>query len=91
MLPEKSIYAVEMRLKSILEAVAERIGCSEARRNAWRNWISEGARPTFGSQPPRQGGFTVPRFLGNEKTALPGCFFEEFSYENVNLYKRKIG
>ena len=25
-LPEKSIYAVEMRLKSILEAVAERIG-----------------------------------------------------------------
>ena len=32
-----------------------------------------------------------PRFLGNEKTALPGCFFEEFSYENVNLYKRKIG
>lgn len=31
-----------------------------------------------------------PRFLDNEKTALPGCFFEEFSYENVNLYKGKL-
>ncbi len=50
-LPEKSIYAVEMRLKSILEAVAERIGCFEAHRNAWRNWIFQGAPHTFGSQP----------------------------------------
>ena len=49
MLPEKSIYAVEMRLKSILEAFAERIGCFEAHRNAWRNWILEGAHRTFGS------------------------------------------
>ena len=80
-----------MRLKRILKAFAERILCHEAHRNVWRNWISEGAQPTFGSQPPRQGGFTASRFLGNEKTALPGCFFEEFSYENVNLYKRKIG
>ena len=31
-----------------------------------------------------------PRFLDNEKTALSGCFFEEFSYENVNLYKGKL-
>ena len=79
-----------MRLKRILEAFAERILCPEAHRNAWRNWISEGAQPTFGSQPPRQGGFTAPRFLDNEKTALSGCFFEEFSYENVNLYKGKL-
>ena len=53
-LPEKSIYAVEMRLKSILEAVAERIGCFEAHRNVWRNWILEGAHPTFGSQIPNR-------------------------------------
>ena len=33
-LPPKSIYAVEMRLKRILEAVAERIRCSEAHRNS---------------------------------------------------------
>ena len=26
----------------------------------------------------------------NEKTALADCFFEEFSYENVNLYKGKL-
>ena len=50
-LPEKSIYAVERRLKSILEAFAERIGCFEVHRNAWRNWILEGAHRTFGSQP----------------------------------------
>ena len=49
MLPEKSIYAVEMRLKRILEAFAERIGCFEAHRNAWCNWILEGAHRTFGS------------------------------------------
>ena len=50
MLPEKSIYAVEMRLKRILEAVAERICCPEAHRSVWRNWILEGAHRTFGSQ-----------------------------------------
>ena len=33
-LPEKSICAVEMRLKRILEAFAERICCPEAHRNA---------------------------------------------------------
>ena len=33
------LWATEMRLKSILEAVAERIGCFEAHRNVWRNWI----------------------------------------------------
>lgn len=32
--PEKSICAVEMRLKQILEAFAERICCPEAHRNA---------------------------------------------------------
>ncbi len=48
-LPPKSIYAVEMRLKQILEAVAERIRCPEAHRNVQRNWISEGAHRTFGS------------------------------------------
>ena len=40
--PPKSIYAVEMRLKRILEAVAERICCPEAHRSVWRNWILEG-------------------------------------------------
>ena len=29
-------------------------------------------------------------FFCNEKTALADCFFEEFSYENVNLYKGKL-
>ena len=29
-------------------------------------------------------------FSHNEKTALSDCFFEEFSYENVNLYKGKL-
>ena len=50
-LPEKSIYAVEMRLKSILEAFAERIGCSGAHRSSRRNWILEGSHPPFCSQP----------------------------------------
>ena len=39
-----------MRLKRILEAVAERICCPEAHRSVWRNWILEGAHRTFGSQ-----------------------------------------
>ena len=43
-----------MRLKSILEAVAERIGCFEAHRNVWRNWILEGTHPAFGSQIPNR-------------------------------------
>ena len=48
-LPEKSIYAVEMRLKSILEAVAERIGCFEAHRSSWPNGNLEEAPPNPGS------------------------------------------
>ncbi len=38
-------------LSKNLEAFAERICCPEAHRNAWRNWILEGAHRTFGSQP----------------------------------------
>ena len=65
-LPEKSIYAVEMRFKSILEAFAERIGCFEAHRNAWRNWILEGAHRTFGSQPiVRAATQSIPRREGS--------------------------
>ena len=51
-----------MRLKRILEAFAERILCFEAHRNVWRNWILEGAHPTFGSQiPNRAASQPIPR------------------------------